>query len=92
MAPDALATWIARRMEPKLIRVVFCARGGVWKDEYHISDPITLPETIRMTMDRTGARYAIHRSGTGWVLIGGRKQRREFTTREAAEMTAIHNG
>lgn len=84
-------SWIEEQLELKgqMIDVFFISRTGEITSEAHVNDPITLAETIAMSMDRTGARYAVYPDGQFWALTGGGKTR-HFPNREAAEMVAIH--
>ena len=69
--------------------VFFIDRRGAIVEEMHVDDPITLAETIAMSMDRTRARAAVYPDGDKWALTSKGKTR-HFPNREAAEMAAIH--
>lgn len=64
--------------------------------EHHVDDCSTLPETVRLSMERCQARYAIYSYMGRWCLITPGKSPtrriRYYDTREAAEMVAILNG
>lgn len=64
--------------------------------EQHVDDLTTLPETIRMSMERLRADYAIYPYMGRWCLVSQFKERakmlRYYDSKEAAEMVALHNG
>ena len=71
--------------------IFFIMADGRMAEENHVDDPMTLAETIAMSMDRTGAIWAVYPDGDLWALTG-RGRTRHYPTREAAEMVAIHRG
>lgn len=69
---------------------VIMADGRI-EHETHILDPVTVAETVAMSLSRTGARWAVYPDGDLWALTGKGKTR-HYPSREAAEMVAIHRG
>lgn len=76
----------------QLVSVWFLDKDGVWVDERHVDDSITIDETIDMTLRRTGWRYSLRLCSNGRWELRGRGKYRYFDSREAAEMVAVHNG
>jgi hypothetical protein len=74
-----------------MIEIFFIDRRGQMTSENHVNDPFTLAETIAMSMDRTGAHWAVYPDGEFWALTGKGKTR-HYQSKEAAEMVAIHRG
>jgi hypothetical protein len=74
-----------------MIEVFFIMRDGRIEQETHVNDPLTLAETVAMSLDRTRARWAVYPDGQLWALTG-RGTTRHYPNREAAEMVAIHRG
>lgn len=69
--------------------IFFIDRDGKIIEENHVDDPLTLAETIAMSMGRTNAKWAVYPDGGRWALTG-KGTTRHYDTREAAEMVAIH--
>ncbi len=74
---------------------LYARRNGSyeWFDEQHVDDPETFEVTVEMSRARFGASYVVYEHGGKWILIGGKSEHpREYPSREAAEMVAIHGG
>ena len=87
--------WLAS-LNTKLVDVMFFTQQGEQLDERHVDDSSTLPETVRMTMERLNLAYAVYPyMGRLCLVTPGKsptKLLRYYDTREAAEMVAIHRG
>lgn len=83
-------------LRTKLIEVLFFDKDGQQFEEKHVDDCSTLPETVRMTMERLVCRYAVYPYMGRWCLVSPHKSPtrllRYYDTQEAAVMVAIHNG
>lgn len=72
-------------------QVWFLTPNG-WLEESHVDDPETFDTTVDTSRQRLRARYVLYPYEGKWVLIGGRcGYAKDYPTREAAEMVAIHN-
>lgn len=81
----------------KFIDVQFFKSDGSIVAEPHVSDLTTLPETVRMKMDRDASiTHALYPYGGRWCLVcpGAPllKRIRYYDSQEAATMVARHNG
>lgn len=68
---------------------------GDWVDENHVDDPSTILDTIKMSAERLGCRFAVVQleAGGSWHLYDYRKgETKSYPSKEAAEMVAIHHG
>lgn len=76
-----------------LVNVRLYIRGD-WIDENHVEDAGTIAETVAMSLQRLGGRYAVWRVGDGWMLFDRMfvEKSRTYPTKEAAEMVAMHHG
>lgn len=85
--------WIDKQLQLRgqMIGVFFIMHDGRMEEELHVNDPLTLAETVAMSLARTGARWAVYPDGDLWALTGKGKTR-HYPSREAAEMVAIHRG
>lgn len=68
-----------------------CLKDGTWTKERHVMDPETIDTTVEMSLG-SRATYAVYFKRGSWTLRGPAGRVREYPTREAAEMVAIHNG
>lgn len=95
VARDTQAEWLAD-LNARLINVLFFDEDGRPFEERHVDDVSTLPETVRMTMERLRCTYAVYPYMGRWCLVAPSKAPlkllRYYDTREAAEMVAIHRG
>jgi len=96
LAREHGANWL-RNLGLKLIEVTFYPQGDEPFVEEHVDDLSTLPETVRMTMERKSrVDYAVYPYVGQWCLVSPRKRPekllRYYNTKEAAEMVAIHRG
>jgi len=87
--------WLRRRV--KLVDVTFFPRGKEPYTERHVDDVSTLPETVKMSLDRGLAYAAVYPYGGRWCLAWPThpdedKRLRYYDNKEAAEMVAIHRG
>lgn len=84
-------SWLDLQLASQMIPIFFIASDGRMVEESHVNDPLTLAETIAMSMTRTGAIWAVYPDGEQWALTG-KGRTRHYPNREAAEMVAIHRG
>ena len=56
-----------------------------------MADTSTLPETVRMSLERGLCRMAVYPWGDQWCLAQLGKEPRFYPNKEAAEMVAIHS-
>lgn len=87
--------WLRGRV--KLVDVTFFPRGEEPYTERHVDDVSTLPETVKMSLDRGLSYAAVYPFGGRWCLAEPghpevTKKLRYYDTEEAAHMVAIHRG
>lgn len=72
------------------VDVLICAKGKEPFYEEHVADMTTLPDTVRMSLERARGSVAVYPWMNGWVLHRLGQPVRNYATKEAAEMVAIH--
>lgn len=92
LPPDGLEQWV--KLGCTFRRCDMLVRGD-WRREDQIDDPDTWDECVAEAMARLGASYAVYELHGQFVLIGGPRNigmsnTRDYPSREAAQMVAIH--
>ncbi len=72
---------------------VYIAADALWLHTPQVDDPSTFDETLDAARSRLKGDYAVYPYGGSWVLVGGQcGYAKDYPSREAAEMVAIHGG